>query len=125
MTNVLDRDVLTAEAPRAVIIRQLKEWIDSGVLAEGMPLPSERVAAAASSNSSARKAGRKARMKSEPLQNAPAPERWLAAADGLNTVRALADYVTARLNDFKQPNPILRDKRPLLLSWSDGRLRGE
>ena len=37
------------------------------------------------------------------------PEQWFAAADGLKTVRALAEYVEANLNDFKQPNPILRD----------------
>jgi hypothetical protein len=37
------------------------------------------------------------------------PERWFAAADGLNTVRAIAEYVNANLNDFKQPNPILRE----------------
>ncbi|MEZ0265766.1 MAG: hypothetical protein ACAI43_13635, partial [Phycisphaerae bacterium] len=39
------------------------------------------------------------------------PERWFPAADGLTTVRALAEHVTANLNDFKQPNPILRDLR--------------
>ena len=37
------------------------------------------------------------------------PEQWFAAAEGLKTVRALAEHVTANLNDFKQPNPILRD----------------
>lgn len=37
------------------------------------------------------------------------PEQWFAAGDGLKTVRALSEHVTARLNDFKQPNPILRD----------------
>ena len=37
------------------------------------------------------------------------PEQWFAAADGLATVRALAGYVGENLNDFKQPNPILRD----------------
>jgi hypothetical protein len=37
------------------------------------------------------------------------PEQWFAAADGLKTVRALAEHVGANLNDFKQPNPILRD----------------
>lgn len=37
------------------------------------------------------------------------PERWYPAAEGLKTVRALAEYVGANLNDFKQPNPILRD----------------
>lgn len=37
------------------------------------------------------------------------PEHWYPAADGLATVRALSEYVTANLNDFKQPNPILRD----------------
>ena len=37
------------------------------------------------------------------------PEQWFAAADGLKTVRALIAHVGANLNDFKQPNPILRD----------------
>jgi hypothetical protein len=37
------------------------------------------------------------------------PEHWYPAADGLKMVRALIDYVSAKLNDFKQPNPILRD----------------
>ena len=36
-------------------------------------------------------------------------EQWFPAADGLKTVRALIGHVTANLNDFKQPNPILRD----------------
>src|SRR5437764_171827 len=39
------------------------------------------------------------------------PEQWFPAADGLKIVRALAEHVTAHLNDFKQPNPILRDLR--------------
>jgi hypothetical protein len=38
-------------------------------------------------------------------------EIWFSATDGLKTVRALIDHVTANLNDFKQPNPILRDLR--------------
>jgi len=37
------------------------------------------------------------------------PEQWFPASDGLKTVRAIAEYVSANLNDFKQPNPILRD----------------
>ena len=37
------------------------------------------------------------------------PEVFFNVADGLKTVRAIAEYVTAKLNDFKQPNPILRD----------------
>src|SRR5436305_758584 len=37
------------------------------------------------------------------------PEQWYPAAEGLKTVRGLAEHVTANLNDFKQPNPILRD----------------
>jgi len=37
------------------------------------------------------------------------PELWFDAAQGLKTVRALIEYVSANLNDFKQPNPILRD----------------
>lgn len=36
-------------------------------------------------------------------------EQWFAAADGLKTVRALIEHITANLNDFKQPNPILKD----------------
>lgn len=41
------------------------------------------------------------------------PERWFAASDGLKTVRAVAEYVTTNLNDFKQPNPILRDLKAI------------
>jgi hypothetical protein len=37
------------------------------------------------------------------------PELWFDAKEGLKTVRALAEYVGGNLNDFKQPNPILRD----------------
>src|SRR5271154_6532597 len=37
------------------------------------------------------------------------PEQWFTAADGLKSIRALWALVTANLNDFKQPNPILRD----------------
>ncbi|HZL34341.1 MAG TPA: hypothetical protein VFC78_03460 [Tepidisphaeraceae bacterium] len=37
------------------------------------------------------------------------PELWFPAADGLKTIRAVAQYVTENINDFKQPNPILRD----------------
>jgi len=37
------------------------------------------------------------------------PEEWFTAAEGLKTVRALTEHVTANLNDFKQPNPILRE----------------
>jgi hypothetical protein len=39
------------------------------------------------------------------------PERFFPAADGLKVVRALVEYVTKNLKDFKQPNPILRDLR--------------
>ena len=39
------------------------------------------------------------------------PEMWYPAGDGLKVVRALIDYVSANLNNFKQPNPILRDLR--------------
>ncbi|HEX3357389.1 MAG TPA: hypothetical protein VHS31_10500 [Tepidisphaeraceae bacterium] len=37
------------------------------------------------------------------------PEQWFPAADGLKTVRALAEHVAANLNNFKQPNPLIRD----------------
>jgi hypothetical protein len=37
------------------------------------------------------------------------PERFFPATDGLKTLRGLIAHVNATLNDFKQPNPILRD----------------
>ena len=37
------------------------------------------------------------------------PEQWFAAEEGVKTVRGLAEHVTEHLNNFKQPNPILRD----------------
>ncbi len=37
------------------------------------------------------------------------PERWFSAAEGLAVVRPLVEHIGANLNDFKQPNPILRD----------------
>lgn len=36
-------------------------------------------------------------------------ELWFDSVDGLKSIRAIAEYVGANLNDFKQPNPILRD----------------
>ena len=41
------------------------------------------------------------------------PERWFDSAEGLKTVRALSEYVAANLNNFKQPNPILRDLKAI------------
>lgn len=40
-------------------------------------------------------------------------EQWFAAVDGLKTVRALLEHVTANLNDFKLPNPILKDLKAI------------
>ena len=40
-------------------------------------------------------------------------EQWFAATDGLKTVRALIEHVTANLNDFKLPNPILKDLKAI------------
>ena len=37
------------------------------------------------------------------------PEQWFDAAEGLKTLQALIEHVGANLNDFKQPNPIIRD----------------
>ena len=37
------------------------------------------------------------------------PEQWFDAAAGLKSLRGLIQHVTANLNNFKQPNPILRD----------------
>jgi hypothetical protein len=50
------------------------------------------------------------------------PEQWHPAADGLRTVRALTEHVGANLNNFKQPNPILRDLRAAeaLLAAAEG-----
>jgi hypothetical protein len=49
------------------------------------------------------------------------PEHWYTAAEGLAVVRALIEHVGANLNDFKQPNPILRDLKAAeaLLSAAD------
>jgi hypothetical protein len=38
-------------------------------------------------------------------------EKWYPAVDGLKVVRALIEYVSAELNKFKQPNPILKSLR--------------
>ena len=38
-------------------------------------------------------------------------EQWFAATEGLKTIRGLLARVEANLNDFKFPNPILRDLR--------------
>ena len=54
------------------------------------------------------------------------PEQWFPAAEGLKTVRALIEHVSANLNNFKQPNPILRDLRAaeaLLAAADEGGVR--
>ena len=45
----------------------------------------------------------------DPAKMRVPPEQWFPAAEGLAVVRALIAHVGANLNDFKQPNPILRD----------------
>jgi hypothetical protein len=49
------------------------------------------------------------------------PELFFPAADGIKTVRAVAEYVNANLNDFKQPHAIVRDLKSAeaLLSAAD------
>jgi hypothetical protein len=37
------------------------------------------------------------------------PEKFFDASEGLKVVRTLITHITANLNDFKQPNPILMD----------------
>ena len=37
------------------------------------------------------------------------PEQWFDPREGLKSIRRLSEWVTANLNDFKQPNPIIRD----------------
>ena len=39
-------NIFSADAPGAATIRRLKEWVDTGVLVQGLPLPSERVLSA-------------------------------------------------------------------------------
>ena len=39
------------------------------------------------------------------------PEQWYPASEGVKSVRPLIEHVGANLNNFKQPNPILRDLR--------------
>jgi hypothetical protein len=39
------------------------------------------------------------------------PEQWFAASEGLKSVRALIEHISTNLNNFKQPNPILRELR--------------
>jgi hypothetical protein len=54
------------------------------------------------------------------------PEQFFPASDGLKVVRALHEYVSERLNDFKQPNPILRDLKAaeaLLIAAEDAGVR--
>ena len=47
----------------------------------------------------------------DPAKMRLAPEVWHPAAEGLKTLRGLIGWVSANLNDFKQPNSILRDLR--------------
>ncbi len=37
------------------------------------------------------------------------PEQWYSAGEGLKTFRAVAEHVAANPNNYKQPNPLLRD----------------
>jgi hypothetical protein len=45
----------------------------------------------------------------DPAKMRVPPEEWHPAGEGLKTVRALAEHVTGNMNDFKQPNSVLRD----------------
>lgn len=37
------------------------------------------------------------------------PEQWYAATEGIKALRALGEHIAANLNNFKQPNPLLRE----------------
>ena len=37
------------------------------------------------------------------------PELWFAAAEGVKVARALSEHIAANPNNFKQPNPLLKD----------------
>jgi hypothetical protein len=85
------------------LMREL-ERVDSAARRRGVEMPSALV--------SESQAALIEQMKEEgfdPAKMRIPPERWYAAGEGLRTVRMLAEHVTANLNDFKQPNPILRD----------------
>lgn len=58
----------------------------------------------------------------DPLKMRLPVEQWYSAAEGVTILRTLAEYVNAKLNDFKQPNPILRDLKAgeNLLAASNG-----
>lgn len=45
----------------------------------------------------------------DPSKMRLAAEKWYPAIDGLTAVRGLMEFVSANLNNFKQPNPILRE----------------
>ena len=36
-------------------------------------------------------------------------EQWYPAADGIAALRALIAHITANLNNFKQPNPLIKE----------------
>jgi hypothetical protein len=57
----------------------------------------------------------------DPSKMRLAPEQWFTAGEGLKTVRALIAQVSENLNDFKQPNPILRELKAVdaLLTAAD------
>jgi hypothetical protein len=57
----------------------------------------------------------------DPAKMRLTPERWFAAANGLKTVRGLADHVTENFTTYKQPNALLKDLRAAeaLLSAAD------
>src|SRR3954452_17241745 len=52
------------------------------------------------------------------------PEQWFPASEGLKTVRGLSAHVTANLNDFKQPNPIVRDLKAIKTLLTDAEQAG-
>ena len=37
------------------------------------------------------------------------PEQWFSAAEGVKVARALSEHISANPNNFKQPNPLLKD----------------
>jgi hypothetical protein len=89
--------------PGKALAREL-DRLDFAAKVRGVPLPSSLL-----SESHAALAEQLRAEGFDPSKMRLPPEQWYPATDGLKTVRALAEYVAAKLNDFKQPNPILRD----------------
>jgi hypothetical protein len=105
----LEKDVPDAQAAylkagSGKALAREADKIDFAARCKGIPTPTSFL-----SESQAALAAQLREEGFDPSKMRLAPEQWYPAADGLKTIRAIAEYVSANLNKFKQPNPILRD----------------